>query len=870
MGSDPAPELPLEAARAEAARLRDRIRRHEHLYFVEDSPEISDGEFDRLMRRLQELESSHPELFRADSPTQRVGGAPREGVEKASHSSPLLSLDNAFNEHELREFDRRARELLDIESIAYVGELKFDGVSMAVRYANRELQIALTRGDGQQGEIITPNARTLGTVPLSVSADRLDGVGLPYDFEIRGEVVMPKLAFAKLNRRRAEAGEALYANPRNVAAGSLRMLDPTVTASRRLDFFAYMLLVDGADAFETHWEALDALTTLGFKVDSRRRRLRGVSDLVTFRDEFLPLRNELPYEIDGLVFKVDQTVLRRRLGATSKAPRWAIACKPTAQQVETVVDDIDVQVGRTGAITPRARLRPVQVGGVTVSRATLHNEDEIARLGLFIGDRVLLERSGDVIPKIVRVVREGKERRPFAMPSTCPVCGSEVVREEGEVVARCINNSCKARLKQSIEHYAHRSAMDIEGIGERVVEQLVDDELVRDIADLYKLKERQLAALEKDSTMTPEKAEGIVTAIRDASKADWGTLLGALAIPGVGPATAKAVAGGFPDRGSLERSTVDDLAAIKGVSTRASKAIKRFFADSGSQRLLDSLHQAGLKSAGGVDNGLPINTPDVRDSERDSGEAGTEKLKLAISRFAQRIGLKGKDRGLGGLLIGELVDAGTLRSQADLFRLQADDLEGRGSVRLGSKSAKKILAGLEESKRARLGSLLFGLGIRYVGDRTAALLAGHFRSLDAIATATTEQLEEVEEVGPNIAAAIRRFFDSDKNKALIERLREYGLRFEEEEVEQPVSRPFEGKVFVITGTLLDMTRAEAKSAIQQLGGKVTGSVSGRTTFLLAGEKAGSKLAKAKRLNVAVIDEGDLRDLAGEAWSGVSV
>ena len=870
MGSDPAPELPLEEARAEAARLRDRIRRHEYLYYVEDSPEISDGEFDRLMRRLRELESSHAELFRADSPTQRVGGAPREGVEKASHSSALLSLDNALNEHELREFDRRARELLDIESIAYVGELKFDGVSMAVRYANRGLQIALTRGDGQQGEIITPNARTLGTVPLSVSAEGLNRVGLPYDFEIRGEVVMPKLAFANLNRRRAEDGEALYANPRNVAAGSLRMLDPSVTARRHLDFFAYMLLVDGADAFETHWEALDALTTLGFKVDRNRRRLRGVSELVAFRDELLPRRNELPYEIDGLVFKVDRSVLRRRLGATSKAPRWAIACKPTAQQVETVVADIDVQVGRTGAITPRARLRPVQVGGVTVSRATLHNEDEIARLGLFIGDRVLLERSGDVIPKIVRVVREGKQRRPFVMPSTCPVCGSEVVREEGEVVARCINNSCKARLKQSIEHYAHRSAMDIEGIGERVVEQLVDDELVRDIADLYKLKEHQLAALEKDSTMTPEKAEGIVTAIQDASKAEWGTLLGALAIPGVGPATAQAVAGAFPDRGSLERSKVDDLAAIKGVTKRASKAIKSFFDDPGSPRLLDSLYEAGFKSAGGVDRVLPIDTPYVPDSERDSGRADTKKLKLAISRFAQRIGLKGKDRGLGALLIGELVDSGTLRSQADLFRLRADDLEGRGSVRLGSKSAKKILVGLERSKQASLGSLLFGLGIRYVGDRTATLLASHFRNLDKIARATTEQLEQVEEVGPNIAEAIRRFFDSGRNKALIERLREHGLRFEEDEVEQPVSRPFEGKVFVITGTLSDMTRGEAKSAIQQLGGKVTGSVSGRTTFLLAGEKAGSKLAKAQRLNVTVIDEGDLRDLAGEAWSGVSV
>ena len=681
---------------------------------------------------------------------------------------------------------------------------------------------------------------------------------------------MPKTAFAKLNRRRAEAGEALYANPRNVAAGSLRMLDPSVTARRRLDFFAYMLLVEGADAFDTHWEALEALTELGFKVDRHRRRLRGVSELVAFRDELMPRRNELPYEIDGLVFKVDQAVLRRRLGATSKAPRWAIACKPTAQQVETVVEDIDIQVGRTGAITPRARLRPVRVGGVTVSRATLHNEDEVARLGLYIGDHVLLERSGDVIPKILRVVREGDQRLPFVMPSTCPVCGSEVVREEGEVVARCINNSCKARLKQSIEHFAHRSAMDIEGIGERVVEQLVDDGLVRDIADLYKLTVRQLAALEKDSTMTPKRAENIVAAIRDARDADWGTLLGGLAIPSVGPVTAKVVAGEFPGRASLQRAPEEDLVAVKGVSSRAAKEIKRFLEDPHGQSLLDSLHEAGLRSVAPGDSGRSIESEQEPDPEGELDRADAAKLRLAISRFAQRMGLKGKDRGLGDLLIGELVDCGTLQSQADLFRLQAEDLAGRGSVRLGLKSAKKILSALEKSKQASLGSLLFGLGIRYVGDRTAALLASHFRSLDAIAGASTEQLEEVEEVGPNIAEAIKRFFDSDKNKALIERLRESGLRFEEEEVEQPVSRPFEGKVFVITGTLSEMTRAEAKSAIQQLGGKVTGSVSGRTTFLLAGEKPGSKLAKARRLNVGVIDEGGLRSLAGEAWSSVSV
>lgn len=876
MASDPAPERSLDAARAEAARLRHEIRRHEHLYYVRDSPEISDGEFDRLMRRLRELESGHPELVRPDSPTQRVGGAPREGVEKAAHSSALLSLDNAFDGHELKEFDRRARELVDAESIDYVGELKFDGVSMALHYANRELRIALTRGDGQQGEIITPNARTLGTVLLSVPSEKLDRVGLSYDFEVRGEVVMPKKSFAHLNRRRGEAGEALYANPRNVAAGSLRMLDPSITAERRLDFFAYMLLVAGSDPFKTHWEALDALAELGFKVDKHREQLHGVDGLVKFRDKLMPLRDKLPYEIDGLVFKVDQAVLRRRLGATSKAPRWAIACKPAAQQVETFVDDIGVQVGRTGAITPRAHLRPVQVGGVTVSRATLHNEDEIARLGLQIGDDVLLERSGDVIPKIVRVVRQGKERRPFVMPSTCPVCRAEVVREEGEVVARCINNSCKARLKQSIEHFAHRSAMDIDGIGERLIEQLVDNGLVSDIADLYKLEERHLAALAKDSAVTPDRASGIVKAIAEAKEADWATLLVALKIKGVGPKTAKAVAAEFGDRARLQEATGKELAAIKGVSVGAARGVKSFFEERSTQRLLDELHDAGMRSVARVGNDGEVEAanPALFDCPPD-GDA-REGLKTTVAFFVQRLGINKrlkrlgfKGLSLGDLVIGELVESGLLRSRSDLFRLQPGDLEGKGIIRLGSKSAKKILESLEKSKQAPLGSLLFGLGIRYVGDRTATLLAGHFLSLDKIAAATTEQLQEVEEVGPNIAESIKRFFESDRNKALIDRLRGYGLRFEEEAVEQAVSRPFEGRVFVITGTLAEMTRAEAKSAIQQLGGRVTGSVSGKTHYLLAGEKAGSKLAKARRLNVEVIDESGLRDLAGPAWTTVS-
>ena len=848
----------------EVTALRDEIRRHEHLYFVEDRPEITDSEFDQLMRRLQQLEDEHPDLVRSDSPTQRVGGAPREGVEKARHSSTLLSLDNAFNEGELRDFDRRARERLDVESINYVGELKFDGVSMAVHYRNRELRLALTRGDGQQGEVITPNARTLRSIKLSFPARDLDEAGIPDEFEVRGEVVMPKKAFADLNRRRRKANESLFANPRNAAAGALRMLDQTVTAQRRLDFFAYMLVVNGADRFPTHWEALNALQRLGFKVDKRRKRVQGVDGMLEFRDLRMPLRETLPYEIDGLVFKVDETDFRNQLGSTAKAPRWAIACKPMAQQVETVVEDIDLQVGRTGAITPRARLTPVPVGGVTVSRATLHNEDEIARLGLQIGDRVLIERSGDVIPKVVRVISEGEERRPFVMPAKCPACDSNVVREEGEVIARCVNNSCKARLKQSIEHFTHRSAMNIDGLGERLVGQLVDRGLVKGIGDLYSLKVNDLSRLEKDSAVTAEKAESVLESIHKSKNAEWGALLGALAIPNVGPATARAVADRFPDGTTLQRAAVDELSQIKGVTTRAAQSIRKYFESKANRRLLNQLSEVGMLCGGISDEGADPSDGTLSIPNSDSSGDFPSEKPHAICRFAQRLDIEG----LGTLLVSELVKDGSLRDKAGIFRLQRDDLVGKGSVRLGQKSARKILDSLENSKLASLGSLLFGLGIRFVGSRTAALLASHFRSLDAIARATSDELERVEEIGPKLAESITQFFASDQNKELIDRLRSYGLNFQDATAEPAIPQPFEGKVFVITGKLASMTRKEAKVRIQALGGKVTGSVSSRTNFLLAGEKAGSKLAKARRLDVRVIKGDELRELAGDAWGDV--
>lgn len=658
----------------EAQSLRETLQRHEHLYYVLDQPEISDAEYDGLMQRLQELEQAHPELVTPDSPTQRVGGQPREGFVKAQHTAPMMSLDNAFGEQALRDFDRRIREKAELETVDYVGELKLDGISMAVHFADGRLIRALTRGDGRTGEEITENARTIRSLPLALAKK---AAKLPGEFEVRGEVVMNRKSFERLNSQRLKDELPTFANPRNAAAGSLRMLDPKVTASRRLDFFAYSLLAGGEALLEYHWDTLEKLSELGFKVNPNRRRLQGIEEAIRFGDEWLEKRHNLPYEIDGLVLKVNSRELQRQMGATSKAPRWAIAYKLAAQQAETVVDDIDVQVGRTGAITPRALLSPVQVGGVTVSRATLHNEDEIERLGLHVGDRVLIERSGDVIPKVLRVVKQGKNRRPFAMPKDCPVCGTKLVREEGEAIRRCINANCPARLRESVLHFASRRAMNIDGMGESLVEQLVDGGLVKSVADLYRLDAEKLESLE----------------------------------------------------------------------------------------------------------------------------------------------------------------------------------------RMGKKSSEKLVKNIDGSRKIPLPRVIFALGIRFVGERTAQILADHFASIDAIAKASAEELEEAEEVGPRIAVAIQEFFAEPRNRDLIEDLRQSGLQFSQaKKAASKKPGKLEGQTFVLTGTLPNWTRDEAGEHIEAAGGKVTSSVSKKTNYLVAGENPGSKLDKANKLGVKVIGEEELIEL----------
>jgi DNA ligase (NAD+) len=674
--SSPAIEKKIEA-------LREKIRHHEYRYYVLDDPEISDADFDLLMNELKRLEAEHPKLVTPDSPTQRVGGKPREGFVKAKHSSPMLSLDNAYSEEELRDWERRVHELSGRTDLEYMCELKLDGMSLALVYSDGRLDRGITRGDGSVGEDVTSNVRTVRSVPLTIAKDKLKKAGIPADFEVRGEMLMPLAAFRKMNEERERQGLPVFANPRNFTAGTVRQLEPSITAQRRMDFFAYMLLKDGQTYFDRQSKAMDALTLAGFKVNPNRKLAKNLEEVWKFIQSWEAKRESLPYEIDGIVIKVDRTAWQQELGFTGKAPRWAIAYKYAARGGVTQIEDILVQVGRTGKLTPVAALKPVPIGGTTVSRATLHNMDEIERLGVKIGDWVEVERGGDVIPKVVKVVEDAGQNnehprghKQFAMPEHCPVCGGNVVRTPGEVDHRCVNANCPAKLQGTILHFASRHVMDIDGLGEVLVNQLTERGLVKNVADLYKL-------------------------------------------------------------------TKDDLLQLE---------------------------------------------------------------------------------------------------------------------RMGEKSAENVLAEIEASKKLPLERVIYGLGIRFVGERTAQFLAEHFGDLDAIMKASAEELEEVNEVGPRIAESIVEFFGDEHNRKLVSDLRKAGLTFTGQKKEKGTK--LAGKTFVLTGTLARHTRDGAKKMIEDAGGRVSGSVSKKTDYVVAGSDAGSKLDKARELGVSVIGEEELEGLAG--------
>ena len=657
--------------------LKQTIHYHGVKYYVEDNPEIPDAEYDRLMRELLELEDAHPELITLDSPSQRVGGTPLDGFTQVTHEIPMLSLDNAFSDEELDAFQKRMQDRLAVLSVGlYCCEPKLDGLAVSLMYENGVLVQAATRGDGTTGENITENVRTIKSIPL-----KLQGVSWPQRLEVRGEVFMPKAGFEHLNEEAQKKGQKPFANPRNAAAGSLRQLDSKITAQRPLAFYAYSVgVVEGSELPVSHYQRFLQLKEWGLPMCPETRQLDELSAVKAYYQDILERRDELGYEIDGVVIKVDDIARQEQLGFVARAPRWAIAYKFPAQEEITTLNDVEFQVGRTGAITPVAKLKPVFVGGVTVSNATLHNADEIERLGIMIGDTVIVRRAGDVIPQITGVVmdRRPEDAKAILFPSLCPVCESEIERVEGEAVARCTGGLvCQAQRKEALKHFVSRKALDVDGLGEKVIEQLVDKEMVETPADLFKLSAGVLTVLE----------------------------------------------------------------------------------------------------------------------------------------------------------------------------------------RMGPKSAQNVVNALERSKSTTLPRFLYSLGIREVGEATAANLARHFCSLEVIQSANHEQLLEVPDVGGIVASHIIHFFQQEKNQSVIAELIEQGIHWPMvESVSEDTPQPLAGKTVVLTGSLSQLSRGDAKAALQALGAKVTGSVSKKTDILFAGEAAGSKLTKAQELGIEIRDENDLLNL----------
>ena len=652
--------------------LRNEINRHNELYYQKSDPEITDAEFDALLGRLQKLEEENPELITPDSPTQRIGGK-AEGFESFKHTVPMMSLDNSYNIDELRKFDERCQKLADGQGFEYVAELKIDGLSLSLHYEKGILKIGATRGDGETGDDITPNARTIRSIPLKLKADFNE------QMEVRGEAFIAKSVFKKINEDLTSKGEKTFANPRNSASGTIRMLDSRIVASRKLDMFPYDVLSGNQKAFETHWENFEFLEKAGFNVNPNRRLCKNIEEVIEFCNEMEQKKDSLDYDIDGVVVKLNQADLQDEFGATTKSPRWAIAYKYPAMQATTRLLDIKIQVGRTGALTPVANLEPIGLAGTTVSRASLHNKDEIERLNIKIGDWVAIEKSGEIIPQVLKVIeskRDGSEKE-YKFPTNCPVCDTSVIRPEGEVVARCPNEVCPAKIKGRIAYFSMRKAMDIEGLGSVLIEQLVEGGLIKDVADLY----------------------------------------------------------------LLDLETVSDL------------------------------------------------------------------------------------------------------------------------DRMAEKSAQNVIDQIIASKERGLQRLLYGMDIRHVGERYSKILSNQFRSIDKLSVASVEELDEIPEIGEKVAQSIYNYFRDERSKNLVERLKQAKVKMEvDEESSANLDERFVGKIFVLTGKMENFTRPEAAKLIEERGGRVSSSVSKNTDFVVVGDKAGSKLTKAEKLGVKVMDEMSLKTL----------
>lgn len=647
------------------AQLKDEIKFHEKQYYAENNPLITDYDFDMLVKELQNLESLYPELITTDSPTQRVGEQPSQGFPSVLHQRPMLSLDNCYSEDELYGFEERIRRILPDEPISYMAELKIDGIGISIHYRNGNFFQAVTRGDGFRGDDVTANVKTIKSIPLNINLRR--------PLEVRGEIFLPFRSFETINAAREENGESAFANPRNAAAGSIRLLDPRIVASRALDVFLYSLFIEEQE-LDSQADTLKIIKELGFRTNPHSKHCRTLREVMDFWKEWTEKRDHLDYDVDGIVLKVNSVDQQKRLGSTSKFPRWAVSFKFPARQAVTKIEDIRIQVGRTGALTPVAHLTPVKLSGTLISRSTLHNEDEIRRKDIRVGDTVLIERSGDVIPKVVSVIKEKRTggETVFLFPSRCPVCGTAAFRPEGEVVSRCPNLSCPAKMREALLHFASRKAMDIEGLGEALVDQLLEKGLVKKIPDLY----------------------------------------------------------------SLEHSQIVDL------------------------------------------------------------------------------------------------------------------------DRMGEKSAANLLEQIERSKSRDLSRLVFALGIRYVGERTAQILAENYHNLEDLSDSDKEHLLDLPDVGPKVAESVVFFFSQKVNRELIHDFRRFGLNFESKKKARGES-PLSDKTFVLTGSLETMTRDEAKKKIESLGGRVTSSVSGSTSYVVVGESPGSKLEKARELNTTILSEEEL-------------
>lgn len=668
----------MQKVKKEIEKLRQEIRHHDYRYYVLNQPEVSDSEYDKLMKRLKDMEEKRPQLKTPDSPTQRVGGEPLKRFKQVKHRIPIRSLDNAYSFAEVKEWAQRVRKHLGRkEKVKYVTELKFDGVSATFFYKEGKFLLGATRGDGRTGDDITPNLKTIRTAALRLISGRK--YSFPQTLEVRGEVYMDRKDFGKLNEGRKKKGESLFVNPRNAAAGSLKLLDAKITTARKLKNFIHSFaLPKKGKSFSTHWEFLQAAKTWGLRVNPYNKLCKDIDEVIAECERWQKRRESLPYDIDGMVIKVNRLTQQKRLGSTLKSPRWALAYKFPAQQETTIIEKIEVQVGRTGVLTPVAILEPVKCGGVTISRATLHNFDEISRLGVRIGDRVIIERAGEVIPKIVKVVKSVRKakKKTFHIPSHCRVCGGEIVKEkEKEVAYRCPNPLCPAQLERGLTHFASRQAMDIEGMGQAVVEQMVSKKLVRDFARIYTLKKEEL-------------------------------------------------------------------------------------------------------------------------------------LKL------------------------------------DLF---------------AEKKAGSLIAAIEKSKSQPLSRLLFALGIRHAGEKAAYVLANKFGTMDKLAQATQDELKDIPEIGPIMAAAIVNFFRSPQAKQLIEKLKKAGLNMSQPAVKGG-ARPLAGESFVFTGELQSFTRTEAQRLVQELGGNFSSGLSRETDFVVAGENPGSKYERARKLNVKIINEAEFKKL----------